>query len=109
MEAETRRLALRFEVIEPGLAVVDASKRARPYDKTLLLMIGQERAPMSAVIDGDSVTFAARFDSGYNFLELFQISGGMPTRLSIQRSKLAPALTALGVPAQEIRRLTAPP
>jgi hypothetical protein len=109
MEAETRRLALRFEHVEPGLVIADCSKRQGPFDKTLLLMIGQERAPMSAVIDGDSVTFAARFNSGINFLELFQISGGMPTRVSIQRSKLAAALEAIGVKPEQVRRLTAPP
>jgi len=109
MEAETRKLALRYELIEPGLVIADCSKRSGPFDKTLLLMIGQERAPVSAVIDGESVTFAARFDSGINFLELFQISGGMPTRVSIQRSKLEGALTALGVKPDDIRRLLAPP
>lgn len=109
MEAETRRLALRFEYVEPGLVIAECSKRSGPYDKTLLLMIGQERAAVSAVIDNDSVTFAARFNSGINFLELFQISGGMPTRISIQRSKLEGALAALGVKPSDIRRLTAPP
>lgn len=97
MEAETRRLALRYERLEPGVVILDASQRGGPYDKTLLLMIGQERAPVSAVLDGDSATFAARFDSGINFLTLFGISGGMPTRVSIQRSKLDDALRALGV------------
>ena len=109
MEAETRKLALRYQLIEPGVLIADCSKRGGPFDKTLLLMIGQERAPVSAVIDGESVTFAARFDSGINFLELFQISGGMPTRVSIQRSKLEGALTALGVKPDDIRRLLAPP
>ena len=65
-------------------------QRDGPYDKTLLLLIGQERAQISVVIDGDSVTFAAGFDSGVNFLDAFEISGGMPTRVSIQRSKLEP-------------------
>jgi hypothetical protein len=107
MEAETRKLALRYETVEPGVAIVDASRRGGPYDKTLLLMIGQERAPVSLVLDGDSATFAARFDSGVNFLKLFDISGGMPTRVSIQRSKLDAALRALGVKAPDIRRLEA--
>ncbi len=60
---------------------------------------------MSAVIDGDSVTFAAGFDSGVNFLAAFGISGGMPTRVSIQRSKLPEALAALGVDPEDARRL----
>lgn len=109
MEAETRRLALRYERVEPNLVIADCSKRSGPYDKTLLLMIGQERAAVSAVIDGESVTFAARFNSGINFLELFRISGGMPTRVSIQRSKLDAALAALGVKPEDVKRLIAPP
>lgn len=97
VEAESRRLALRYERLEPGLVIVDATDHKGPYDKTLLLLIGQERAPTSVVIDGDSVTFAARFDSGINFLVRFGISGGMPTRVSIQRSKIVEALASLGV------------
>ncbi|WP_437601048.1 hypothetical protein WMF28_05660 [Sorangium sp. So ce590] len=109
MEAETRRIALRYERVEPGLVLVDASQRGGPYDKTLLLLIGQERAPISVVVDNDSVTFAARFDSGVNFLETFKISGGMPTRISLQRSKLKESLVALGVKPTDAGRLAAPP
>jgi|HubBroStandDraft_6_1064221.scaffolds.fasta_scaffold129849_2 hypothetical protein len=104
LETEARRLALGYERCGPGLVVVDATKRRASYDKTLLLLIGQERARMSAVIDGDSVTFAAGFDSGVNFVEAFGISGGMPTRVSIQRAKLAGALAALGVSEHDARR-----
>jgi hypothetical protein len=107
MEAEARRLALGYERCGPDLVIVDASTRRAPFDKTLLLLIGQERARMSAVVDGDGVTFAAGFDSGVNFLDLFGISGGMPTRVSIQRSKLPAALAALGVPDRDARRWTA--
>lgn len=105
MEAETRRLAAGFERVEPGIVFVDAKKRKSPFDKTLLLLIGQERARISVVLDGDSVTFAAGFDSGVNFLEAFGISGGMPTRVSIQRSKAAAALEALGVSPADARRV----
>ena len=104
IETETRRLAHRYQRLEPGVVILDASRRDGPYDKTLLLLIGQERARISAVIDGESVTFAAGFESGVNFLELFNISGGMPTRLSIQRSKLEPSLCALGVSPDAARR-----
>ncbi|WP_437532987.1 hypothetical protein WME79_05735 [Sorangium sp. So ce726] len=108
MEAETRRIALRYERVEPGLVLVDASQRGGAYDKTLLLLIGQERAPISVVVDNDSITFAARFDSGVNFLETFKISGGMPTRISLQRSRLQEALVALGVKPTDASRLAAP-
>lgn len=105
IEAEARRLASGYEVFAPGLAVLDCSKKERPYDKTSLLLLGQERAPMAAVIDGDNVTFAARFDSGINFLDLFGISGGMPTVVSIQKTKLEAALISLGLKSDAIRKI----
>jgi hypothetical protein len=108
MEVETRRLAKRYERIEPGICIADATARDGAYDKTLLLLIGQERAPISIVVDGDSVTFAAAFDSGVNFLDKLGISGGMPTRVSIPRSKLESALTALGVAPDTARRVASP-
>src|SRR5262249_29394089 len=58
MESEARRLAQEYVRLEPDLVIVDATKHKGPYDKTLLLLVGQERARMSAVIDGESVTFA---------------------------------------------------
>jgi hypothetical protein len=107
-EVETRRLATAYERVADDVVIVDAGpgKRRTPYDKTLLLLIGQERAKISVVIDADNITFAAGFESGVNFLTAFGISGGMPTRVSIQRSKMGDALAALGVAADEIRRLT---
>jgi len=105
MEAEARRLAQGYEQVGADLWIVDATKRRGPYDKTLLLLLGQERGRMSAVIDGDGVTFAAGFDSGVNFLSAFGISGGMPTRVSIQRSRLPEALGALGVAKDEVKRI----
>ena len=105
-EAEARRLALAYERIAPDVVLVDATERKGKYDKTLLLLVGQERARIAVVVDGDSVTFAAAFDSGVSFLSLFGISGGMPTRVSIQRAKLEPALLALGVKPDVARRFT---
>lgn len=103
-EAEARRLATRYERIANDVVIVDATRREGPFDKTLLLLVGQERAKVSVVVDGDVVTFAAGFESGVNFLSLFGISGGMPTRVSIQRSKLEEALASLSVPAEAARR-----
>ncbi|HEY4120258.1 MAG TPA: hypothetical protein VGM56_20475, partial [Byssovorax sp.] len=107
-EVETRRLALRYERFQPNVAFVDATTRDAAYDKTALLLIGQERATISCVLDGDVATFAAPFDSGVNLLTAFGISGGMPTRVSIQRDKAEAALAALGVsPADRARALGA--
>jgi hypothetical protein len=103
-ETEARRLATRYERLDPGVVIVDTSDRTATFDKTLLLLLGQERAPVAAVIDGETVTFAAGFESGVNFLELFKISGGMPTRISIARRALPEALRALGVSVSDIAR-----
>lgn len=104
LEAEARRLARDYERLEPSIVIVDATNRKGPYDKTLLLLLGQERAKIAVVIDADNVTFAAAFDSGLNFLESFGISGGMPTVVSLQRTKLVGALQALGVKPDETMR-----
>jgi hypothetical protein len=103
IEAETRRVAERYVRVSPGVAVVDvtgaAGQRATSsrIDKTQLLLLGQEKEAVSVVIDRDTVTVAARFDSGKNFLTLLGLSGGMPTRVSVPRSRLGEVLLALGV------------
>jgi hypothetical protein len=99
VERETRRAARDYVRVAPGVAVVDVSKGYERIDKTLLLMLGQEREPVSVVIDADNVSVAAQFDSGYNFVELLGLGGGMPTRVSLPRSKTADVLRALGIEA----------
>ncbi len=102
IEDETRRIAGRFRRVADGVVFVDASRRDGPYDKTMLLLLGQERATVAVVADADSVTVAAPFDSGRNFLQLLSLSGGMPTRVSVQRARLAEVLTLLGAPATDV-------
>jgi hypothetical protein len=102
IEVETRKLADRYVRVPPGVAVVDITNvteapGAVRVDKTQLLLLGQERERVSVVIDRDTVTVAARFDSGLNFLDLLGLSGGMPTRVSIPRTRLGELLKALGV------------
>jgi hypothetical protein len=78
-------------VVEGGAAYVDASGfvgRVGAYDKTLALLLGQERATVSVVFDEQTVTLAAGFDSGLNLLTLLGIDGGMPTRVSVPRARL---------------------
>jgi hypothetical protein len=107
IEAETRRAAENYVRLPPGVAVVDitahtgasaaSGAKSTRIDKTQLLLIGQEREPVSLVIDRDTVTVAARFDSGFNFIKMLGLSGGMPTRVSIPKSRLSDLLDALGV------------
>jgi hypothetical protein len=111
VEASTHELARgyrRFDVPKPkvaGITSVAYLKVPRPaegerrpkYDKTLLLLVGQERAKVALLVDADTLTLAAPFDSGINFLDLLGLSGGMPTLVSIQADRLAQVLGLLGV------------
>ncbi len=100
-EEEARRLARDFQRLRGvphGVAFVDVSRtRRRTYDKTLLLLLGQERETIAVVVDGDSISLAAPFTSGVDFLALLGLSGGMPTRVSIPRARLGEVWRALGV------------
>ncbi len=103
IEAETRKVAERYVRVPPGVALIDITPSsdalgpAVRLDKTQLLLLGQEREKVSVVIDRDTVTVAARFDSGLDFLKLLGLSGGMPTRVSVPKTRLADLLRALGV------------
>lgn len=99
VEKETRRAAQNFDRLPPGVAIVDITHGFGRVDKTALLLIGQEREAVSVVVDRDSVSVAAAFDSGLDFLKMFGLSGGMPTRVSVPRKRLSHVLRALGVDA----------
>ena len=86
-DARTRELAGRF-TIRGRVAVVDTAGAAGQFDKTDLLLAGQDRAPVSIVRDSGMLTIAAAFDSGWDFVALFEIGGGMPTRVTIPEAKL---------------------
>jgi hypothetical protein len=94
-EEEARRLALEYQV-NNDVAVVDASQARTHYDKTLLLLLGQERARVSVVHDKTTVTAAARFDSGIDLLAKLGLEGGMPTRVSVSVNRLNFVLERLG-------------
>ncbi len=57
--------------------------------------MGQEIAAVAAVLDSGAVTFAAGFDSGWNFLQILGLEGGMPTRVSISESRLEEAMDSI--------------
>ncbi len=96
IEKETRRLAQRYHRVGGGVAAIDITGHPSAVDKTLLLLLGQELEPVSLVVDRDTVSVAAGFDSGFNFLQLFGLSGGMPTRVALPRSRLPQIFEALG-------------
>jgi hypothetical protein len=101
IERETRRAAERYLRLPPGVALLDLGSDFARIDKTLLLLLGQEREPVSVVVDRENVSVAARFDSGKNFVELLGLGAGMPTRVSVPRPQLPRVLKALGVSSQD--------
>jgi hypothetical protein len=109
--SELARSYRKIEIAKPTLqpctsiAFLDATGRRIRYDKTMLLLLGQERASIAVLVDGETLTFAAPFDSGLNFLELLGLSGGMPTIVSVHQDRLDDALAKLGVPRSEIETL----
>lgn len=114
-EDEARKLARGYTVVTPeaarrppfctSVAVLDLRGQAPGrYDRTLLLLLGQERARCALLVDNETLTLAAPFDSGANFLDLLGLSGGMPTLVSVSASRLREALDALGVADSDARR-----
>jgi hypothetical protein len=100
LEGEARKLAERYRKLDLGTKTavfLDATAAHGKYDKTLLLLLGQKRATVSIVLDRDTITLAAPFDSGVNFLSLLGLSGGMPTLVSIPKTEMTTALGKLGV------------
>ena len=116
IEELTRRISAGYAVVDlarhgvlpegiRSLAFVDATPHHGKYDKTQLLLVGQERASLALVVDTDNVTVAARYGSGVSFLELLGLSGGMPTLVSVPRKRLNEVLAKLGVGELDVQRL----
>jgi hypothetical protein len=86
-DARTQELAKRF-TIRGRVAVVDTQGASGQFDKTDLLLAGQQQAAVSIVRDSGMLTIAAPFESGWDFVALFALGGGMPTRVTIPEQKL---------------------
>ena len=83
----TRELATKF-TIRGRVAIVDTQGHSGQFDKTDLSLLGQAKAPVSMVRDSGMLTIAAQFGSGWDFVKLFELGGGMPTRVTIPEAKL---------------------
>jgi hypothetical protein len=94
MAAHSRELAEAFEVRD-GIAILRLPAGSRGYDKTELLLLGQEKATVAVVADAGNATIAAGYASGLDFVELLEIGGGMPTRVNIPEKLLADALARI--------------
>ena len=90
---EARRLARSYE-IRDGVAYLDLGG-ARGYDKTELLLIGQERAAVSVIRGSGSLTIAADFESGLDFVKMFDLGGGMPTRVTVPDARYGEVMRKL--------------
>ncbi len=94
-EDTARELARGYKV-QNDIAFVRVPEKHAPYDKTLLLMLGQERAQLSIVLDEQALTVAARFDSGIDLLAQLGLAGGMPTVVSVAPNQATDVLEKLG-------------
>ena len=86
-DGRTQELAKRY-TIRGRVAVVDTAGAQGQFDKTDLLLAGQAKAAVSIVRDSGMLTIAAPFESGWDFVALFELGGGMPTRITIPEQKL---------------------
>ena len=55
--------------------------------------------------DAGSLTIAADFESGFDFVRMFQLGGGMPTRVTVPEARYAEVMGKL---AAETARRRAP-
>jgi hypothetical protein len=90
----TAALAARY-AIKGRVAWVDSAVTTMPFDKTDLLLAGQVRAPVSMVKDSGQLTIAAAFGSGWDFVRLLELGGGMPTRVTVPESRFVEALRVI--------------
>lgn len=95
MAHETTRLSALYEP-RGRVMYVDAERHARaPFDKTDLLLAGQSLAEVAVVRHAGYIVVAAAFDSGHDFVKLFDLGGGMPTRVSLPEARLDDVLRKL--------------
>jgi len=87
----TAQLARRYH-IDGRVAWVDTHGSKIPFDKTDLLLAGQQRAPVAMVLDSGNLTIAAAFGSGWDFVRLLELGGGMPTRVTVPEGRFSAAL-----------------
>jgi hypothetical protein len=100
-DAGTRALAAKYNV-RGRIAMVDATGHKQPFDKTDLLLAGQARAPVAIVRDSGMITIAAGFDSGWDFVSLLDLGGGMPTRVTVPEARLDEALAAIAAAPEPV-------
>ena len=106
-DARTQALAKQF-TIRGRVAVVDTAGYAGQFDKTDLLLAGQALAKVAIVRDSGMVSIAAPFDSGWDFVEIFGLGGGMPTRVTIPETELEAVVGKINAAREPVPRSTPP-
>ena len=107
-DAKTQELAKHF-TLRGRVAVVDAAGKAGQFDKTDLLLIGQTKAPVAIVRDSGMVTIAAAFGSGWDFVAMFALGGGMPTRITIPETTLDEVIAKINSAPEPVPTATSAP
>ncbi|MFQ6039746.1 MAG: hypothetical protein ACE5PV_02725 [Candidatus Poribacteria bacterium] len=88
-------------VVDDAVALVDIREETERLDLTQLLIAGQRLAPVAIVryrnlrTGEPQMTIAAPSDSGYNFVKMFGLRGGMPTRVTLPDARFFEALSTL--------------
>lgn len=106
-DAGTRALAEKY-VVRGRIAMIDTRSTRTAFDKTDLLLAGQARAPVSIVRDSGQITIAASFESGWDFVQLLALGGGMPTRVTVPDARLDEAVAAIEAAPLPVPRTRAP-
>ncbi len=87
--------------VDGPLAIVDIRGETERLDLTELLLAGQRLAPIAIVRNRNlktgepQITIAAATDSKYNFVQLFNLKGGMPTRVTLPDERFWEAIVKL--------------
>jgi hypothetical protein len=88
LEDQAKALVQHFVPLCDQVVFLDLSstglQNQKDFDRTTLLLMGQDLAKIAILKDHQTVTFSTAFDSGINFLQIFNISSGMPTVLSLK-------------------------
>jgi hypothetical protein len=94
MAEAAAELAKDYE-IDRGVAYLEIRRSTPAFDKTELLLLGQQKAEVAVVLEAGNATIAAAFESGLDFVELLEIGGGMPTRVNIPEKRVPDALAKI--------------
>lgn len=88
VQAETEELAKQYKV-RNGVAVVDVREAVEDYDRTQLLLKGEQMVPTKTAVllgknpEGEEIVTVATMDKAMNLVDLFGLPSGAPFRVSL--------------------------